>query len=651
MFLKEPIFLDSFPPSFKYVYNIRFLLIIGMFVCGCNRFIVLTITALVFYLGYYSGLHMSLQSVPCHAVLDKSAYDANLSTERQQNMPCPEFDTVTLTKSDGFHPPRVTQAVRLNDTKPICADLMNSRPVLYVLPTADEQRHSVPAFDPSHRNRVGNLKGEGTGGRTTILFPASSGLNKGSVNADIKKCTTITQHYGYNCFGVAFAKFSKDNTASTDKKGNSVAGLPVVRFDASVDENGLVIDGTNDNVVTRASAGTLEDQQMKGVGTWALNKNTVRPAGHFRRVPKERGFQRVLDKLGSFVKSFGAIRKMLNTKLSARGIKQGDDVVVLVVNEGEIDLFVNFACSCKLHGIDMRNVLVFAGSKEVMSLVDASDAISLYHPSFAEVSKKASVDYLDRVFVDMMWYKAFSTYLVLQAGINILFQDVDLVWFRDPFPYFKAFQANQTRDTAAGIPVRGRPVEAFFSDDGQRSKRYSPFFFNSGFYYLKATPRSVYFTWSIMTAFDAVQVTGSHQNVFTLRLVEGLGLGAQYTQMLPLYEFPNGILYHHNKKYMKQLYSQQVDPYHFHMCWTQGKPQKLEYMRTAHMWYLTESCSPLENLIAPKGKIYIDVLGMDAGGNRTRAEWKAARPSQTPANRYLTSQCCKGTGLSGRELH
>lgn len=32
-------------------------------------------------------------------------------------------------------------------------------------------------------------------------------------------------------------------------------------------------------------------------------------------------------------------------------------------------------------------------------------------------------------------------------------------------------------------------------------------------------------------------------------------------------------------------------------CWTQGKPDKLIYLRKAAMWYLTEVCSPLENLI------------------------------------------------------
>ena len=44
---------------------------------------------------------------------------------------------------------------------------------------------------------------------------------------------------------------------------------------------------------------------------------------------------------------------------------------------------------------------------------------------------------MDKTFVDMMWYKAFSVYLLLRLKINVLFQDADLVWFRDPFPYFQ----------------------------------------------------------------------------------------------------------------------------------------------------------------------------------------------------------------------
>lgn len=128
--------------------------------------------------------------------------------------------------------------------------------------------------------------------------------------------------------------------------------------------------------------------------------------------------------------------------------------------------------------------------------------MGIYHKGYGSVSRAASNDYLDRVFVDMMWYKAFSVYLLTRLRYNVLFQDADLVWFQDPFPYFHEY----IKRTQARSKVTGSYVEAFLSDDGQRSLRYAPFYGNSGFYYLLGTERSEQFAWSIMTAFDAVQV-------------------------------------------------------------------------------------------------------------------------------------------------
>lgn len=199
--------------------------------------------------------------------------------------------------------------------------------------------------------------------------------------------------------------------------------------------------------------------------------------------------------------------------------------------------------------------------REILSLIEATGAMGLYHIGYASVSRKASEDYLDRVFVDMMWYKTFSVYLLLRRGINILFQDADLVWFRDPFSYFHDYIAQ----TAERSKQTGSHPEAFFSDDGQRSMRYTPYYANSGFYYLLSTERSIYFTWSVMTAMDSIQVLGSHQNVFTSKLVEGLSISHRHTKILSLEEFPTGILYHHNREYMKKLRNKEIHPYGFHM--------------------------------------------------------------------------------------
>lgn len=385
--------------------------------------------------------------------------------------------------------------------------------------------------------------------------------------------------HDYTCMAVVYIK---DTNASYN----------IVRFDGDIDINGIKISNPDPAQIDKYSA------QVQKITLNEHNKGKMHPGGYFRRVPKDRGRERTKEKMWPFLKNFKVITEELDFKLNRHGIKPGDDAVVMVVNEGEIDLFLNFACSCRLHNISLNNMVIFAGSQEIVNIIEATGAIGLFHEGYASVSKKPSVDYLDRVFVDMMWFKAFSIYLLLRKRINVLFQDVDLVWFHEPFKYFKDFLA----ENKARSDMTGSYIEAFFTDDGQRSMRYTPFYANSGFYYFLASERSEYFAWSIMIAFDAVQVLGSHQNVFTTKLVEGLSLGHRNTFLLPLSLFPNGIMYHHDRPYMNKLYKKEVSPYHFHMCWTQGKPDKLKNLRLAKMWYLHNQCSPLDELI-PDGNL------------------------------------------------
>eukprot|EP00981_Chlorochromonas_danica_P009531 scaffold2721_cov181-Ochromonas_danica.AAC.9 len=394
----------------------------------------------------------------------------------------------------------------------------------------------------------------------------------GGGDDDEEKCLHLDHHFLDISMDTCMAIVMVENTNHT---------YDTIRIDQDIDIYGLSISNPDPSQI---------DKYSTKFGLNRFNQNKIWPTGFFRKVPKERGRERTKEKLGTFLKHYEKMREQLIAKLSSHGIGKGDDVVVMVLNEGELDLFLNFACSCRLHDLSLDHVLVFAGNSELVTMVEATGAMGLYHEGYASVSKKASTDYLDRVFVDMMWYKAFSVYFVLAEGVNILFQDVDLVWFHDPMAYFHDYQA-----------ATNGQVTAFFSDDGQRSKRYTPFYANSGFYYLVANQDSVYFTWSIMIAMDAIQVLGSHQNVLTTRLIEGLALSFDKIKLLPLEEFPTGIMYHHDRKYMKLLrqHDPSIHPYNFHMCWTQGKPDKLIYLRKAAMWYLTEECSPLDALIGP----------------------------------------------------
>ena len=69
------------------------------------------------------------------------------------------------------------------------------------------------------------------------------------------------------------------------------------------------------------------------------------------------------QKIGPLFENLDEIETLMRGKFSEKNVAVGGDVVVMVVNDGELDLFLNFACSCHDHNIPMNNMIVFAGSK------------------------------------------------------------------------------------------------------------------------------------------------------------------------------------------------------------------------------------------------------------------------------------------------
>jgi hypothetical protein len=61
-------------------------------------------------------------------------------------------------------------------------------------------------------------------------------------------------------------------------------------------------------------------------------------------------------------------------------------------------------------------------------------------------------------------------------------------------------------------------------------------------------------------------------------------------------------------------------------CWTEGKPEKLIYLKNVKMWYLTDTCSVHDNL-RPDGKIFESVSSKVIHNNDVR--WD-----------HLSSLCC-----------
>ena len=78
----------------------------------------------------------------------------------------------------------------------------------------------------------------------------------------------------------------------------------------------------------------------------------------------------------------------------------------------------------------------------------------------------------------MMFAKVVCVHMVALLGYDILFQDVDIVWYKNPLDYFH----NQTSQISN--------FDVYFQDDGAHSLRYAPFSANSGFYYVRNNDRT-----------------------------------------------------------------------------------------------------------------------------------------------------------------
>jgi len=199
----------------------------------------------------------------------------------------------------------------------------------------------------------------------------------------------------------------------------------------------------------------------------------------------------------------------------------------------------------------------------------------------ANIPAKESARYGDRTFGKIMMAKVVCVHLVSDLGYDLLFQDVDLVWLKDPLAYF--------HDTAS--PVAN--FDVYFQDDGNRQERFAPYSANSGFYYVRHNPRTKLFFRKMLYAGDLIFACHSHQQILIQLMAEASSLSGLTVKVLSRdgEGFPSG--YHYNMKrdsFMRKFVKGETASYIFHMCWTLNKDDKVKYMRQMGMWYVHDKC-------------------------------------------------------------
>lgn len=163
-------------------------------------------------------------------------------------------------------------------------------------------------------------------------------------------------------------------------------------------------------------------------------------------------------------------------------------------------------------------------------------------------------------------------------GYNILFQDVDLVWFKHPLDYFE-----QETD-----------FDIYFQDDGARTARYAPYSPNTGFYFVRHNERTEYFLSVLLRMADMIVTSGSHQSALNQVLSEHVswrGLRVKVFHRQYNDDFPGGFTFHERSgAWMKDFFAKKKDPYVFHMSWTANKENKILYFKQMGEWYVQPTC-------------------------------------------------------------
>lgn len=147
------------------------------------------------------------------------------------------------------------------------------------------------------------------------------------------------------------------------------------------------------------------------------------------------------------------------------------EVVIMVLNEGVLDVFLNWVCSLKVSNPPQMHILdqlvVFVGQANLVPLLGNMGIKALHDDGLGRIPAKAADSYGDMTFAFLMWLKTTSVLIGTFAGYDVLFQDVDLVWLEDPMPVIR--RQIQKYEKLAQDNGRDFVVpDVYFMDDGAR---------------------------------------------------------------------------------------------------------------------------------------------------------------------------------------
>jgi len=258
----------------------------------------------------------------------------------------------------------------------------------------------------------------------------------------------------------------------------------------------------------------------------------------------------------------------------AHKIARMNTLVVMFSNHGQSELIINFCCNARARNLDISGILVFATDLETKELLEGLGLTVFYDEhNFGGLPSKAAASYGDQTFQNMMMGKLICLQLSIMLGHDILFQDADVVWFKDPLPFFQNKSLSH--------------FDVMAADDGNGLNLYLPYRANSGYFYIRNSAKTKSLINSLF--FDySTKDEQCHLNHLMAEFASRYGLRVK---ILDQHMFPTGVVFHHDKSWMKLFMSGTVEqPFMFHMSWTISKKEKLLYFKQMGAWFVKDTC-------------------------------------------------------------
>jgi hypothetical protein len=276
-----------------------------------------------------------------------------------------------------------------------------------------------------------------------------------------------------------------------------------------------------------------------------------------------------IDDAAKLLRAFDEGRVDREAKLR-RMLKSGhrdNSVLAMTLNSGFIELLRNWAESCRRHDIEVRDWTMIAALDEKTAETCDKLGFTVFFTGrdYGQHSSEAVGHYGDADFRNLMFPKNAVVQDLLNLGYDVLFQDVDMVWLKDPFPFLNA-------------PER-KMLDAQFMYDGPHAL-YAPLHANSGFFYLRNTDRTRAFWQVVHRNFDKVYHYAGQQRVVNIALVHHYFQGLKL-DMLRESDFANGHLFTWD-----DVSGLPPDPFVIHNSWTSNIEHKMKKYHLAGLWYL-----------------------------------------------------------------